>query len=158
VVEAVPDESGGAEIEASELAPTASDLELIDRLLEEDEAALEAGFVYDAGGRRDPFVTLLVTRDEPERLGPRPEGIPGFLTDEVSVVGIWMIGREPVAQVRTADDPKQYLLHEGDQLYDGEVVRIQYSRGQGGEVVFRQRVDDPSAPRPFREIVKRLEP
>jgi hypothetical protein len=58
-----------------------------------------------------------------------------------------------VAQVKAANQAKSYLLKEGDQLYDGDVVSI--SRA---EVVFKQIVQDPTALKPFREVVKNLGP
>jgi hypothetical protein len=58
-----------------------------------------------------------------------------------------------VAQVRASDQGKSFLLREGDGLYDGEVVSI----GRN-EVVFRQVVQDPTALKPFQEVVKKLNP
>jgi hypothetical protein len=64
----------------------------------------------------------------------------------------------PVAQVRSSGSAKSYLLRAGDQLCDGDVVRIEYTRGSGGEVIFKQVETDPAAPKPFKEVVKRLQP
>ena len=58
-----------------------------------------------------------------------------------------------VAQVQAADRDESYLLRVGDQLYDGDVISIGAS-----EVTFKQMVDDPSEPKPFRERVKKLNP
>ena len=58
-----------------------------------------------------------------------------------------------MAQVVAANQKKSYLLREGDQLYDGDVVSINRS-----EVVFKQIVQDPTALKPFREVVKSLNP
>jgi hypothetical protein len=41
----------------------------------------------------------------------------------------------------------------GDQLYDGDVISI-----SGKEAIFKQIVDDPTALKPFREVVKKLNP
>jgi len=41
----------------------------------------------------------------------------------------------------------------GDQLFDGDVIRI-----GAQEVVFKQIVSDPTALKPFREVTKRLSP
>jgi hypothetical protein len=57
------------------------------------------------------------------------------------------------AQVQASDKDKSYLIQEGDQLYDGEVVSI-----APGEVTFKQVVNDPSVIKPFREVVKKLNP
>jgi hypothetical protein len=45
-------------------------------------------------------------------------------------------------------------LREGDRLYDGEVRRID---SDTGHVVFRQKVNDPTRIKPFRDIEKGLD-
>jgi hypothetical protein len=134
------------------------DLDRIDELLEEDAVLLETGFIYDAKGRRDPFRSLLRVAEVPSVLGPRPSGIPGLDIDELTVTGIMVTADGPVAQVQSTGSPKSFLIRAGNQLYDGEVVRIDYIRGGAGAVVFRQVEEDPTAPKPFREVVKRLQP
>lgn len=134
------------------------DLDRIDELLEEDAVLLETGFIYDARGRRDPFRSLLRVAEVPSPQGPRPPGIPGLDIDEITVTGLMVTAEGPVAQVRSTGSPISYLIRPGDQLWDGDVIRIDYIRGGAGEVVFRQREDDPTAPKPFREVVKRLQP
>ena len=120
-----------------------------------DEAAMLAGegYFYDPGNRRDPFKSLLAAREKVELRGPRPEGIPGLLIDEIDITGIFLTSDGPVAQVAAADREKSYLLRIGDQLYDGDVISI-----SGSEAVFKQIVDDPTALKPFREVVKKLNP
>lgn len=139
---------------------TENDIEMINELLETGEGVLNtAGFSYDDGGRRDPFASLLQVADRlPLITGPRPEGIPGLLIDEVTVAGVYLTPEGPVAQVQAANSEISYLLRPGDQLYDGDVVRITYERYAGAEVVFKQVVNDPTATKPFREVVRRLEP
>jgi hypothetical protein len=83
--------------------------------------------------------------------GPRPDGVPGLLIDEIELKGITRTARGYVALVSPHGDRKSYLLREGDQLFDGDVVAI-----DSKEVVFKQVVDDPTASKPFREVVKRL--
>lgn len=135
------------------------DLAYIDDLLAGDEDVLEgAGFTYDDGGRRDPFRSLLEVAERTTDRGPRPEGIPGLLIDEITVTGVWITVDGPVAQVRSADKALSLLLRPGDQLYDGDVVSISYRRYEGGEVVFKQIIDDPTAPKPFREVTRTVEP
>jgi hypothetical protein len=125
----------------------------IDEILQgEEEIFGGGGYTYDPGGRRDPFRSLLASRTT-ERRGPRPEGVPGLLVDEVTVTGIFHVPRGWVAQVRSSDKGKSFLLKEGDRLYDGEVVSI-----GGNEVVFKQVVQDPTALKPFHEVVKKLKP
>jgi hypothetical protein len=125
----------------------------IDSILQGEEEILGGGgYTYDPGGRRDPFRSLLETRNV-ERRGPRPEGVPGLLIDEILITGLFDTPRGWVAQVRASDQGKSFLLREGDGLYDGEVVSI----GRN-EVVFRQVVQDPTALKPFQEVVKKLNP
>lgn len=126
----------------------------VDELLEADEFVLIGeGYTYDAGDRRDPFKSLLVARQGPLVRGPRPDGIPGLLIDEVDLTGIFVTPTGPVAQVQSTQGEKSHLLREGDQLYDGDVVSIGAT-----EMVFKQIVDDPTAVKPFREVVKKLNP
>ncbi|HVT57927.1 MAG TPA: hypothetical protein VHR45_05975 [Thermoanaerobaculia bacterium] len=133
----------------------APELGNIDQILEGDEEVLAGGsaYSYDPGNRRDPFKSLLVGPDRPEFRGPRPEGVPGLLIDEIDLKGIFRTARGYVAQVNAPNQKKSFLIKEGDQLYDGDVVSIGKS-----EVVFKQIVQDPTALKPFREVVKSLNP
>lgn len=145
-----PPQSGT--VEPSSDAPP--DLGNIDQILEGDEDVLSGtGFSYDPGNRRDPFKSLLASPDRPEFRGPRPEGVPGLMIDEIDLKGVWRTPRGFVAQVSAANQRKSYLLRVGDQLYDGDVISINAT-----EVVFKQIVQDPTALKPFREIVKSLNP
>ena len=133
---------------------TGADLGNIDEILQGEEEVLSgSGFSYDPGNRRDPFKSLLAGPDRPEIRGPRPEGVPGLLIDEIDLRGIYHTSKGFVAQVVAANQKKSYLLKEGDQLFDGDVVSINKN-----EVVFKQVVQDPTALKPFREVVKSLNP
>lgn len=147
-------------LEDGDSAPdeSSNDLTVIENLLEEGEASIDTGFVYDPGGRRDPFRSLLRVADTVQRqTGPRPEGVPGLLISELVVTGVWMFPEGPVAQVQSSDEPISYLLRPGTRVFDGEVTSISFARGDGGTVVFRQIVTDPTSPKPFREVVRRVE-
>ena len=125
----------------------------IEEFLEDDMEVLAGeGATYDPGDRRDPFRSLVARQTTVDR-GPRPEGIPGLMIDDIEVTGIFVTAAGPVAQIRVADKRKSYLLREGDQLYDGDVTSISFD-----EVVFKQILDDPSALKPFRPVVKELRP
>ncbi len=155
---AVAQEAPSADAPAAEETATTDDTQLgIDEILEGEEDVLSGdavdGYNYDPAGRRDPFVSLLLrTQVRPEDQ-PRPPGVPGLLIDEIDVKGIFALNNRMFAQVQTADKEKSYLIQEGDQLYDGEVVSI-----ASNEVVFKQVVNDPSVIKPFREVVKKLNP
>jgi hypothetical protein len=125
-----------------------------DELLADEEMMfLGEGYTYEPGDRRDPFKSLLIVRERLAMRGPRPEGVPGLLIDEIDLTGIVITSDGPYAQVRSTEEDKSYLLREGDQLYDGDVVSIVAS-----ELTFKQIVDDPTAIKPFREVVKKLNP
>lgn len=150
--EAEPEAGFEAGFEVGE--PGSDEMDAIDEILEgEIEVLGGAAHGYDPGDRRDPFKSLVDARDNPELRGPRPEGIPGLLIDEIRLSGIFRTARGWVAQVQAAANEKGYLIKEGDQLYDGDVVSITRD-----EVVFRQIVRDPTALKPFREVTKRLNP
>lgn len=127
----------------------------IEELLSEEWRVLagETQPEYDPGNRRDPFLSLMVDREGASAESQRPEGVPGLLIEDLEVTGIIKFGQQTVAQVRASDRPISYLVHEGDRLYDGDVVSIRED-----EVVFQQIVDDPAALRPFRTVVKKLRP
>ncbi len=126
----------------------------IDAMLGEDAEILAGrGYAYDPGDRRDPFKSLLVVAERPTLNGPRPDGIPGLLIDEVVLSGIFATRDGYVAQVQAADKQKSYLVKVGDELFDGDVLRITRN-----EVVFKQDVQDPTALKPFREVAKSLNP
>jgi type IV pilus assembly protein PilP len=116
-----------------------------------DDSTLEAKpYIYDPAGRRDPFKSLLVR--EKSREGDRPTGLAGLSVDEIELEGIWKTKSGFFAQIKGADN-RSYLLRRGDILFDGEVVEVHAS-----EVVLRQNVNDPQSVKPFRDVVKRLNP
>jgi len=139
---------------AAPAGPSAEANARIDEILVEDEAVLQ-GLVttYDPGDRRDPFRSLLARDPRPELRGPRPEGVAGLLIDEIDIRGIFQTSRGFVAQIAAQNVKKDFLLRPGDQVYDGDVLRIEKH-----QVVFRQIVNDPTVIKPFREVVKELGP
>jgi hypothetical protein len=146
--------AGSPQTSAGAATSAGPDLGDIDQILEGEEEVLSgSGFSYDPGNRRDPFKSLLAGPDRPEFRGQRPEGIAGLLIDEIDLTGIFRTSKGFVAQVVAANQKKSFLLKEGDQLYDGDVVSINHN-----EVVFKQVVQDPTALKPFREVVKSLNP
>jgi hypothetical protein len=147
---------GPEEMPATEALPALDDEPKtdVDDLLRDESAMLAGeGYYYDPGDRRDPFKSLLEARDRPLIRGPRPEGIPGLLIDEIDITGIFITADGPIIQVQSSDREQSYLLRVGDQLYDGDVIGI-----SGNEAIFKQIVDDPTALKPFREVVKKLNP
>ncbi len=145
-------EDDAAELEPEVASPT-QDFRDIDEILAKDEEALytDDNSLYDSEGRRDPFRSLL-RRSEPEAAeGARPDGIAGLLVSDLNLEGVFVTPAGPVAQVNAASDEISYLLRPGDQLWDGDVIDVTVN-----EIVFKQSVDDPTALKPFREVVMRL--
>ena len=124
-----------------------------DILAGEEDVLAGTTYSYDPGSRRDPFRSLLAAKNKTERKGALPEGIPGLLIEEIDLTGIFRTSRGFVAQVLASNKEKSYLIREGDQLYDGDVVSITQQ-----EVVFKQIVSDPTVIKPFREVIKKLSP
>jgi hypothetical protein len=79
----------------------------------------------------------------------RPEGVTGLLIADLDLRGIFRTSKGYVAQVSDRKVNRSYPLKEGDQLFDGEVVRITQDAA-----VFRQQT--PDAPRELREVVLSL--
>lgn len=126
----------------------------IDEILEGEEAVLQGGaYSYDPGDRRDPFKSLETAQTRPELDANLPEGVPGLLIDEVDLTGIYHTSRGYIAQLASPSKDRSYLVRVGDQLYDGDVVRISEQ-----EIVFKQIVNDPTVLKPYREVVKKLSP
>ena len=133
------------------------DANLVNELIERDEQVLNDPtlYNYDPGTRRDPFKSLLKTQIDRKVPRPeeRPEGVAGLLIDELQIQGIFVLDSGPVAQVISSASETSYLVRQGDQLWDGDVIRISLD-----EIVFKQTVNDPTALKPFREVVKKLSP
>ena len=130
-----------------------TDFSAIDDMLALDEEVLSdpSTYSYDPGSRRDPFRSLFRQRGEAQRSEKRPDGPAGLLIDELEVEGVFVLDDGPVVQVQSASQRTSFLLRVGDQLWDGDVIRIDLQ-----EVVFKQSVNDPTALKPFREVVKKL--
>lgn len=125
----------------------------VQKTLEEilEEPTTTDAYRYDPQGRRDPFRSLIGPAPKLEP-GQRPAGVPGFLIDEMKLQGVFKT-RQGLAAMINGPDNKGYLIHVGDKVLDGEVIRITPS-----SVVFRQEVNDPTRIERFREVVKDLSP
>jgi type IV pilus assembly protein PilP len=117
-----------------------------------EEPSSPGAYHYDPQGRRDPFQSLIgpAPRLQP---GQRPPGPPGFLIDEIKLQGVVKTRQQGLIAMVNGPDNKGYLVHVGDKVLDGEVIRITPS-----SVVFRQEVNDPTRIERFREVVKELVP
>lgn len=153
------DDDFGTDVEAPEdlgaFGEESVDFGAVDALLEQDSEVMSdpGTYSYDPGARRDPFRSLVQRTAETNQDRERPEGVPGLLVDEIAVQGIFMLPEGPVAQVVSTSQDTSFLIRPGDQLWDGEVVSMTLN-----EVVFKQDTDDPNSLKPFREVVKKLDP
>jgi Tfp pilus assembly protein PilP len=132
---------------------TASGTSEVQKTIEEilEEPTTTDTYRYDPQGRRDPFRSLIGPTPKLEP-GQRPAGVPGFLIDEMKLQGIFKT-RQGLTAMINGPDNKGYLIHVGDKVLDGEVIRITAT-----SVVFRQEVNDPTRIERFREVVKDLAP
>ena len=108
-------------------------------------------FTYEAGDRRDPFISLANQGSDPRSEGrTRYQGLAGLGVNEVSVKGIVLYERQLVAMVQ-APDNRTYLVRPNDRLLDGSVRAV-----TSEAVVFVQQVNDPLSLVKQREIRKAL--
>ena len=127
-------------------------LRLVDEILQEQRVLLSGqNFVYQSGGRRDPFRSLLLLRQR-ELAVPteRPVGLAGFLVNEVTVKAVAQYQGRWHAMV-VGLDGRSYFTAVGTQLYDGQIIEI-----NEGEVIFEQEVEDMLGARSTRRLIKRL--
>jgi Tfp pilus assembly protein PilP len=120
-----------------------------------DEQASSDGstFSYDPGDRRDPFLSPQdILQAQMSGQICQGEGMECWLIQDVTVIGVL---HRPGGNVALVIGPDGYgtTLHEGDRLYDGEVRRID---PETGLVVFRQKINDPTRIKPFRDVEKGL--
>lgn len=79
-------------------------------------------FVYDPMGRRDPFWNLL-TRNSSRLKQKRKEGLEGLDIDQLELEGIIKVKGKYLALLK-GPDGKPYKVKEGDNVYDGTIVKI----------------------------------
>ena len=87
----------------------------------------DINYMYDAGNRRDPFISLLTGIKVKRQL---PQG--QLTVTDAKVVGITR-NREGYVAIIMGSDKKARFVKPGFKLYDGEVIAIEADR-----VIFRQ--------------------
>jgi len=115
--------------------------------------ALQArGFAYNPEGRRDPFVNLLRrgTGVDQSSVGPRPSGLKGLGTGEVTLKGT-MASKGAYVAILQGSDARTYVVHQGEKLLDGTVRSI-----TADSLVILQQVNDPLSKETQREVRKVL--
>jgi len=136
-------------------ATTSADPFLLLQVQDEKKAdqpeSYDINYTYDPGGRRDPFVDLLVGI---KAKGPTtPKG--ALTVGDAKVVGITQ-GKEGYTAIIVGADNKARFMKAGDKLYDGQIISIEKDR-----VIFRQDFteENPAAPGlRSKEVEKRLNP
>jgi Tfp pilus assembly protein PilP len=118
------------------------------------ELAGQSG-TYDAGGRRDPFVSLIVPKTAPA--APRTvaqakpgAGLAGITVSDVQLKGVVRSGATFVA-ILEAPDGRTFLAKRADRLMDGVIKGI-----ESGAVVFTERVADAAGAVRQRDVRKAL--
>ena len=144
---AVTDTEAAAALDASGVDEAEEDEGIV------EEAVKPGDFVYEVGGRRDPFISLLANVAPAEGLvGIRPRGLPGFLIQEMTLKGI-VTDRSGFIAMLEGSDGKSYFARVGQLLYDGTITAM-----DAATVSFRQDVRDPLARERTRAVVKSLYP
>jgi Tfp pilus assembly protein PilP len=111
------------------------------------------GFTYDPEGRRDPFVSLLrrgTGVDLTSVAGPRPNGLKGLGTGEVTLKGT-MASKGAYVAILQGSDARTYVVRPGEKLFDGTVRSI-----TADSMVILQQVSDPLSKETQREVRKVL--
>jgi hypothetical protein len=115
-------------------------------------AAAQTPATVTVANKRDPFLPLISDKKEngaPEHL---PPGKAGLVVATVRVDGTI---KSPEGMLAMVSNPEQhvYFIHEGDQLYDGDVEKIAIDG-----VTFRENSKDAFGKPVERLITKRLYP
>ncbi len=110
---------------------------------------------YDAGGRRDPFVSLIAPKANPTAprtaATPRPgAGLAGLAVSDVQLKGVIRSGVTFVA-ILEGPDGRTFLARRLDRLMDGVVKGIERDA-----VVFTERVEDSAGAVRQRDVRKAL--
>lgn len=131
-----------------------SAVKALEQIKRDEEASSEGNsFSYDPGDRRDPFLSPQdVLQAQMQGQVCEGEGIECWLIQDVTVIGVLRRRSGDVALV-IGPDGYGTTLHEGDRLYDGDVRKID---PETGLVVFRQKINDPTRIKPFRDVEKGL--
>ncbi len=127
---------------------------------DQDLEPAPGGYSYNPQGRRDPFVSL-VRPVGPQGGKVRPQGLPGFLIQEVALKGVVRTQGGGLGSATQAGyiaiiqdtQGKSYFVTVGQRLFDGAIVAIDAS-----SVSFRQEVTDPLSPVRTRDVRKTLYP
>lgn len=131
-------------------SPEAAAKDALKDLLEKELAVQPGQYTYQPGGRRDPFISLLVNIGPSIGTQVRPPGIQGLLIQETALKGIVKDQTGYIAMLLGPAD-KNYFVRIGQRLYDGVITAM-----DAATVTFRQEVTDPLSPVKTRDVKKSL--
>ena len=80
-------------------------------------------YTYEIGGRRDPFISLLVNVGPSEGGKVRPAGMQGFLIQELALKGI-VKDQSGYIALLLGTDGKSYFARVGQRFFDGVLVAM----------------------------------
>jgi hypothetical protein len=142
--------------EAAPPDPDQATVERLKRIQAQTELIAPKGYSYQAGDRRDPFLSPSeVPSAEIHTGGEQQVGIAAMRIQELEVVGLIQYPDITKRVMVMGSDARGYWLKEGDRLRDGNVLFIDL---ENQEVIFRQDITDPLAIKPYREVVRQLYP
>jgi Tfp pilus assembly protein PilP len=107
-------------------------------------------FIYDPGGRRDPFVSLVSRGVQPAATGKSTGGLSGLTIAEVTLTGVLQSRGAFIALVK-GPDGRTFNARVNDRLVDGTIRSI---TPQG--MVIMQEVNDPLSLVKVKEVRKGL--
>jgi len=118
-------------------------------------AAVPTPKAYADGGRRDPFVSLIVPKAAPNvsansRPKPAVAGLAGLAVSDAVVKGLIKSGTTFIALLQ-GPDGRTYMARRQDRLQDGVVTRI-----ESDGVVFTERAADATGIVHSRDVRKPL--
>ena len=110
------------------------------------------GYTYSPGGRRDPFISLLLRGSQTQRpsVGARAAGLSGLETSEVTLKGT-IASQGGFVGILQGSDNKTYIVRAGERLLDGTIRTITQD-----SMVITQQVTDPLSLEKQREVRKVL--
>lgn len=113
-----------------------------------DSDKKQAEVKVDTKNRRDPFVSVVMSREGPPCAGGGKKCI---AIDQVTLQGVVRAPSGPIAVV-SSGAKKTFFLRENDPVYNGVVVKI-----SPDSIIFRETVMDRLGKTSQREVVKRIQ-
>ncbi len=121
----------------------------------EDNLLMEGETLYRHQSERDPFTPLIRTgagQGQEVKVRPGTTGISRFTVEACILEAVLRTPSGTVAWFQGPDN-KPYKVSVGERFADGVVLDISYD---SGEVTVQQELNDPTAIKPFRNLVLRI--